>query len=109
MLAVLLRVEDRDLVRAPEVLDLVSVDLLGASPPLGRAQNDHRPAWPSSIAVFARALLNRADLQDTALQRARHYLVHLVGITSFHEMRRVAVSAEQGLQFVVRDSRKHGR
>src|ERR1019366_6942910 len=50
-----------------------------------------------------------ADFQNAMLYRRRHRLMHAVDVRTFHKIRRPAVTAEQVLQFFVRDPSQQGR
>ena len=104
---VLADIGNRHLMGAPETLHAVTVDLLRAGPALRTAQDHHGPARPFGTPGGARGGLDPADLRDAMLQRRRHRLVHAVDVGSFDEARRVAVAAEQRLQFVTRDARQN--
>ena len=54
----LIHVPHRHLMAAPVVLALLAVDLGGAGPALGRAEDDHRPDRPLLEAVRAGVVLN---------------------------------------------------
>ena len=109
MRRILVHLRHRHLMGAPEAFDLVSVDLLGTGPSLGAAQDHHRPARPLHLgARSARLLLDAADFPDAVFQGRRHRLMHAGGIGAFDEIRLVAITAEQELQFVVRDAGENG-
>src|SRR5262249_16640419 len=55
---------ERHLMRAPGTLDLVARNLLGPGPALRRAQHDHGPARPLSLAALTRGFLDLADFGD---------------------------------------------
>ena len=87
-----LRIQHRNLVRAPEVLDLVAIHLLRSGPSLGRSQHDHRPAWTLCFATAAGSLLDGTNLLDAAFHGRRHLLVHLLRIAALDEIGRVTVT-----------------
>jgi hypothetical protein len=86
---------ERYLVGTPEAFHLVAVHVLRTGPALGRAQNDHRPVGATGNAARARLLLDPANLQHAVFQRRGHFLVHLLRVVAFHEIRRPAVAPEQ--------------
>jgi hypothetical protein len=102
-------VRDRDLVRAPSVLDRETVDLLRPGPALRRAQYDHRPT--RSFAVPA--LLDLRDLVERLVERGGEPLVHRERVLAVEaagdEQRPVAVTLEQRDELGLRDPREHGR
>ena len=77
--------------RPPEAFDLMSVDLLGAGPAFGRAQNDHGPLRPLDrlpLGCVACFLLNGADVEHAALHDFGHFGVHRLRVIAFHNVRR---------------------
>ena len=100
--------------RSPIVFGFLAVDLLGAGPSFGTAQNDHRPPWPSGEALtFSRflsgLLLNRLDTRQHRVQRACHRMVHRLRLRAFDIVGFVAVSDEQAVQLVMTDPCQDGR
>ena len=77
--------EQRHLMRAEGSFDLEPIDEFWPRPPLGRAQDDHRPARPGRVAVLARTLLNLLDGVDGFVQCGGHEFMHLLRIVAFHE------------------------
>ena len=76
MLGVAAHVGDRDLVRAPRVLDRQAVDLLRAGPALRRPQHDHRPARPPRLGSrLAGVRLDGRDLGERRVERAGEALM----------------------------------
>src|SRR5579883_3660950 len=76
MRLVLLGIGDRNLMRAPEVLDFVTVDFLGSGPAFWRAEDDHGPARAEGFAGRAGLLLILPDFGDHLFERGRHLLMH---------------------------------
>src|SRR5271155_3083663 len=110
MRRILVHLGHRHLVSAPETFDLVPVDLLGAGPPLEAAQYHHRPSRSLDFRPRpARLLLDAADFPYAVFQSRRHRLVHAGGIGTLDEIGLVSVTAEQGLQLLVRYARENGR
>ena len=100
---------ERHLMGAERPLGGQAVDLLRARPPLRCAQHDHRPPRPGCLTVLAGAPLDLGDLVENLVERRRHQLVHLLGVRSLHESRRVAVTLEQGPQLLGFDPGEHRR
>ena len=73
-------VGDRHLVGAPVAFDLQPVDLLGAGPALGAAQDDHRPAGALFEPAAPGLGLNSLDFVDHRVEGRRHELVHPRGV-----------------------------
>src|SRR5664280_1443760 len=109
VLGLVLKIGERDLVRAEGALGRQAVDLLGAGPALGRTQHDHRPARALGLALGACATLNLGDLLADLLERCGHQLVHARWIGTLHESWRVAIALQQRAKLLSRDARKHGR
>ena len=99
---------ERNLVRAPESFRLETVDGLGAGPPLGAAQDDHRPARGLLRSAMACRLLDRSDRREGGVQCRRHGLVHQGGIVARDDDRRVAVAAQERQEIVLRDPGEDG-
>ncbi len=103
---------ERDLVRPPGAFDRIAVDGRRASPALGRAQDDHRPACvlPSGVgARRPRLLLDEGDAVQGVVQRAGHGVVHLGGVAAGHVQRVVPVAAQQRVELVLGDPGQHRR
>src|SRR5262245_10757752 len=90
--------------RAPGTLQLVSAHLRRRAPAFRSAQYDHRPMGALRRSGFPGFLLVFPDLADTMLYGRRHRLMHRVGIRSFHEVGCPAVTPEQVLQFLARNT-----
>ena len=97
-------VRQRDLVRAPEAFQVVSVHFARGRPALGASQNDHWPARPRRLAGPPRLILEFTDLQDAVFQGRGHRLVHALGFIALHKIRGVPVADEQRLQLLVADA-----
>ena len=107
---VLAHVRERHLVGAPGAFGLVALDLLGSRPALGRPQHDHRPARALGLAGSACLLLDGRGSRRVAWSRVAAIFWCISGGSSpFHEVRRVAVAAEQRLQLLVADAGEDGR
>ena len=109
VLRLLVHLAHRHLMRAPRILGALAVDFLRAGPALRRAKNDHRPAraLDAALPTRARGGLNAPNFRDGLVERGGHQLVHLRRLAAFDEDRRVAVAAEQLIQFLVADAREH--
>ena len=102
-------VGERHLVRTEGALDLHAVHVARSGPALGGAQHDHRPAGAHAEAVGTGIGLNGADAVQRRVQRRRHLPVHVGGLVAHHEVRFMAVAAQQLRQLVLADARQHGR
>ena len=109
MARVLVHLAHGHLMGTPVALRPLTVDLLRAGPPLGRAEHEHRPQRPLRGPVAARIGFDAPDLLDDRVQRASHELMHRLGLLPFDEIRRVAVPSEQMVQLLVTDPRQHAR
>ncbi len=103
------RIGNRHLVRAEAPFDLLAIHHPGASPALGRAQHDHRPAWSGDLAIGAGLVLNALDLLDNHIECDSHGLVHQFRFLALHKVRRPAVTTQQLVQFLMSDTREHRR
>src|SRR5207248_3234392 len=92
----------RHLMRAPETLDFLAIDLFRSSPALGAAQDDHRPlrtfAMPSRA---SRLFLNGMDPIEHTVERLGHRLMHGDRLMAFDKERFVAVAGEEVPQLLV--------
>ena len=105
MRRIFVHLSQRHLMGAPEALDLVTVDLFGTAPPFGAAQDHHRPPRPLDLGPgSARLLLDTTDFPYAVFEGRRHRLMHSGRIGALHEIRLVAIAAEQRLQLVMRDA-----
>lgn len=109
MLRVRGHVCDGNLMYAPEALQIVVVDLAGASPALGAPEDDHGPLRSEGCAGLAGFLLVFLDLDNAALEGGCHCLVHRVDVVAFHEIWLPAVSEEELFQLLVGYPRQHSR
>ena len=80
----------------------------GPVQPLGLRSTIIGQRGRSALPLARASLLDRADLRDGLVQGRGHLLVHLVGVGALDEVGRVAVAAEQRLQFLVADARQDG-
>src|SRR5215475_8795094 len=78
-----------DLMGAPVVLCALTVDLLGARPPLRRAEHDHGPKRSLDGPVSACFGLDALDFADCRIESSGHQLMHYIRIIALDEMRRV--------------------
>jgi len=99
----------RDLMGAPGALDLHPVDAVRAGPPLRRHQQDHRPRPPLEVAVLAGRALDLQDQVVGPVERRRQLPVHVVRLVALDGQDRVPVAAEQRLQLLALDPRRHRR
>ncbi len=98
---------ERHLMGAPGALHRLPVDLVRARPALGRPQHDHRPAGTVGRPLLARPALDRRDPVQRAVHGGGHRLVHRGRVVAGDMDRIVAVAAQQGVQFVLRDAGEH--
>src|SRR5690606_23428793 len=100
-------IRHRDLMRAPEVLHLLAVDLLRSGPAFRAAQNDHRPAWALARPAFRpRLSLNVLNSIHGQIHGRRHGAMHWDWLMPLHEERLVAVATEEIAEFPVRHARQ---
>src|ERR1700680_5001340 len=85
----------------------MATHFLRSSPSFGGAKHDHGPSRTSCVTSGAGVLLDRANLEDALLQSGRHLLMHQRWVVAFDEVRFVAVSDQQRLQFFVRNAREN--
>ena len=109
MLGLFVHFTHRHLVAAPVVLAPFAVDFLRASPPLGRTEDDHRPTRTLLHTFRPRLGLDTADFIHAGVDSISHELVHLGRITALNKMGRVAIAAEELIQFFVADTSQHAR
>src|ERR1700735_325932 len=100
-------VSNRDLVRAPESLQVVVVDLPRRRPSLGAAQNDHRQSRADRFPGVTRFVLDFADLEDAVRNGRSNRLLPALRVAAFDEIRRVPLSSDQRLQFLVANARQN--
>ena len=102
---------NRHLVRAPSAFNRLAIDKLRASPSLGRAQHDHRPAGPLDVPVDpsrARFALNLLNLRQSQIERARQTLVYLHRVVTLDKKGLMSVAVHQIGQLLVADACQHG-
>ena len=99
--------EHGHLMGAKGPLDLQSIDELRSRPALGRSQDDHRPSRAGRVVLVACRRLDPLDLLDRRIHGRGHALMHGVRIVAFDEPRRPAAAAQELLQFLALDARKH--
>ncbi|MGX1246957.1 hypothetical protein RKD46_008061 [Streptomyces pseudovenezuelae] len=99
----------RDLVGAPGALDREAVDLGGAGPALRSAQDDHRPVGALGHPVLAGAALDRVDALQGVVHGGGHGPVHGHGVVAGDVDRRVAVAAQQFVEFGLGEPGEEGR
>ena len=95
------------LVGAERALGALAVDLAWPRPALGRAQDDHRPPPPLLEPGRAGFLLDVADLRDHVVEGRGHERVHHARVVALHEVRLVAVAAEERFLLVSGNPREH--
>lgn len=100
----------RDLMRAPEALEVVAVVVLARGrPALGRAQDDHGPLGAEGLAGVAGFFLELQNLLHARLHRRRHGLVHALEVVAGHDVRRPAVAAHERDELFLVDASEHCR
>ena len=101
-------VRQRDLMRAPGVLGLLAVDVLGACPALGRAEDDHR-VHGTGLVTHLGVGLDVADLAKDLLKQACEARmdggVRLVVESGDEEVGLVPHALEELGEFLVGDAR----
>ena len=107
VVGVVAHVRERHLVRAPVALDCLARDLLRPGPALGAAQHDHRPARHARVCRCdgRRTGSCGCPARNAPGSAAMSWCI-VAGIVAFDEMRRPAVAAEQGVEFLVRNARE---
>src|SRR5512134_3761666 len=101
MFGVLLDARQRHLVRTPQPLELVSVDIGWSSPTLWRAQDNHWPSRPPGSTAASNFLLERRDFLNAVVKGGGHCLVHAVAVGSLHEKGLITIALKQVFQFLV--------
>ena len=109
MIRVLVHLAHRHLMRPPVALGAPAVDLFRTSPSLGRAQHDHRPAGAFAETILACIGLDAPDVADDRVERGGHQLVHGLWLIPLDEVRGVAITSEQVVQFLVADPGQDAR
>src|SRR5215469_2574497 len=110
MLRVFANTREGYLVRAPKVLDFMTVDFLRSGPSLRTPQHDHWP--PRSLRLTSsqpRVGLNAPNFKYARLQRDSHFLVHFMRVGSLHDVRSPPVTLEERVEFFVWDPREDCR
>ena len=103
-------IRDRNLMRAPSPLHRLAVHEFWSGPAFWRAEHDHGPTRPlHRVRRGTRRLLDLVYLRKDRIKRAGQTLMHHGGNVAFHEMRFIAVTADQVGQFLAADAREHGR
>jgi len=85
------------------------LDLLRSSPPFRRMQDDHRPPRSRTKAVASGLGLNRRNVVEHRVERRGHARMHICGVVTFDEERRVAITSKQIAQLFVRHARQNRR
>ena len=93
---------------APESFEIMSANLPGCTPALGRPQDDHGPARSIRDACVPALPLVRTNFLDAMFHSRRHGLVHAFRVRSLHKVGGPAVASHQVLQFFVADARQQG-
>ena len=106
---IVVRLGERDLVRAPGALNLLAVHRLWPGPALGCAQHDHRPHWPLRLMTATRRALDGRDVVEGVVEGGGQLLVHGGRVVTGDRDRAVTVTAQQRFQFGVRDAGQHRR
>ena len=87
---------DRNLMSAPEALDLLAVDLSRPRPALGASQHQYGPGRACLfVGRFAGLLLDRGDAVENPVERVGHQAVHRRGIAAFDEEGLISVPPEE--------------
>ena len=106
----ILQIGEWDLMCAPSALDRLAVHEFRSSPTLRRAEHDHGPKRPLyGVRRGTGCFLDLANLRQDCIQRLGQALMHQRGDVAFHEMRLIAVAADQVGQLPAADTRQHGR
>ncbi len=94
---------------APGALDGPAVDLRGSGPALRCAQHDHRPADPLGRALLAGRALHQGDAVQGPVEGLGQGTVDLVRVVAGDVEWFMAVSAQQLVEFGLRDAGQHRR
>src|SRR4029077_16231756 len=92
------------LVRAPIVLGALAIDLFRTRPAFGCAKYDHWPARALPGTILPRIRFDTFNFIDDLVQGGGHGLVDLFRLMPLHEIRRVAIAAEQLIQLLMADA-----
>jgi hypothetical protein len=101
-------ISERDLMGSPESFEVVSIDVSGSGPSLGRTQHNHGPSRSECLAGISSLLLVASDLGHTFFKGGGHGLVHGVEVGAFDKVGGPSVSDKEGLEFFVGDSGEDG-
>ena len=104
-----LEVGDRNLMRAEGAFDRYAIDCLGPRPPLGRSQNNHRPARPLLESVLPGIALNALNLGEDLVERRGHHAMRRHGVIALDHIRRIPVAANQRFQLLAGNAGENGR
>ena len=91
---------DGHLVGPEGALDGLPVHFLGPGPPLGGAQDDHRPGGAAVVPGGAGVGLDALDLPHRPVQGGGHGLVHLLRVAALYEAGLPAAAPEEVLQLL---------
>src|ERR1700758_3999144 len=91
---------------APEPLEIMSVYSAGGCPAFRRTEYDHRPARASEVALLPGSVSIFTNFINATLHSCCHGLMHAVDFGPFHKIRVPAVSADEILELLMRDSRQ---
>ena len=97
----------RHLMRAPGVLNRLSVHHARTCPAFGRAKNDHRPRGATRDSLQPGLVLDGAYFRDHGIERPGHELVHNVRFAPFYEIGIVPISCEELRKLAVGHSTQH--
>src|SRR4051812_29427089 len=86
-----------------------TVEFFGASPALGRSQDNHGP-WANAVEFTdSRVTLDGGDFGNDFIHGGGHFLMHFQWIATLDEPALVAVAFEQRLQLRVRNAGENCR
>src|SRR5271155_1150068 len=104
------QIRDWDLMCAPGSLHRLAVHEFWPGPTFRCAKNAHRPARPLyGPRTGTRRTLDLVNFRDDLIKRAGKSLMHVGWNIAFHEMRLIAVTADEVGQFPAADAGEHGR
>src|SRR5512133_2579244 len=92
----------------PIALDTFAVDLLGTSPALGGAENDHWPGRPARSAALAMITLYFGNAVQASLECGGELLVHGGWVITRNDIRLVTVSPHQIQQLIGGNAGQNG-
>src|ERR1700730_2192364 len=95
---------DRYLMRTPEALEPLAVNLLWTCPSFRSSHYDHRPSRASRICrgALSGVFLDLANLEDATFERRSHQLMHRLRLIALYHVWLIAIAIEQAFQFVSR-------